>query len=184
MNKPSGYICSRLNNQEKEFGKKSIFELFKDELSKNVYQSLVTVGRLDEETTGLLLVTTDGKIVDKITNPKNHIQKKYLVKTNLEITEEEIAAIRKGIEIRIDEEYHTEEYISRPAGITLQDVDLAILTIDEGKKRQIRRMFDTLGNYVVSIHRLAIGDMDLDDYNLKIGVFKEISLQEILEKCT
>ena len=58
------------------------------------------------------------------------------------------------------------------------------MTIDEGKKRQIRRMFDTLGNYVVSIHRLAIGDMDLDDYDLKIGVFKEISLQEILEKCT
>ena len=63
-------------------------------------------------------------------------------------------------------------------------MDLAILTIDEGKKRQIRRMFDTLGNYVVSIHRLAIGDMDLDDYTLKIGAFEEISLEEILEKCT
>ena len=58
------------------------------------------------------------------------------------------------------------------------------MTIDEGKKRQIRRMFDTLGNYVVSIHRLAIGNMNLEDYNLKIGEFKEISLEEILEKCT
>ena len=58
------------------------------------------------------------------------------------------------------------------------------MTIDEGKKRQIRRMFDTLGNYVVSIHRLAIGDMNLDDYVLKIGAFKEISLEEILQKCT
>ena len=75
VNKPSGYICSRLNSQEKELGKKSIFELFKDQLSKNIYQSLVTVGRLDEDTTGLLLVTTEGKIVDNITNPKNHIQK-------------------------------------------------------------------------------------------------------------
>ena len=184
VNKPSGYICSRLNSQEKELGKKSIFELFEDRLSKNIYPSLVTVGRLDEDTTGLLLVTTDGKIVDKITNPKNHIEKKYLVKTDLEITEEEITAIRKGIAIRIVEEYHTEEYVSRPARISLQDVDLAILTIDEGKKRQIRRMFDTLGNYVVSIHRLAIGDMNLEDYNLKIGVFEEISLEEILEKCT
>ena len=45
-------------------------------------------------------------------------------------------------------------------------------------------MFDTLGNYVISIHRLAIGDMNLEDYNLKIGVFEEISLEEILEKCT
>ena len=183
VNKPAGYICSRLNNQEREFGKKSIFELFENQLSKNIYQSLVTVGRLDEDTTGLLLVTTDGKIVEKITNPENHIPKKYFVKTDLEITEEEITAIRKGIAIKIVEEYHTEEYISRPARITLQDVDAAILTIDEGKKRQIRRMFDTLGNYVVSIHRLAIGDLILENYNVQSGKFKEISKEEILQKC-
>ena len=183
VNKPAGYICSRLNNQEREFGKKSIFELFKDRLSKNVYQSLVTVGRLDEDTTGLLLVTTDGKIVDRITNPENHIPKKYLVKTELEITEEEIVAIRKGISIKIIEDYHTEEYVSRPAEITLQDVDIAILTIDEGKKRQIRRMFDTLGNYVLSIHRLSIGNMELEDYSVKKGHFKEISIEEILQNC-
>ena len=183
VNKPSGYICSRLNSQEKELGKKSIFELFENRLSKNIYQSLVTVGRLDEDTTGLLLVTTDGKIVEKITNPENHIPKKYFVKTDLEITEEEITAIRKGIAIKIVEEYHTEEYISRPARITLQDVDAAILTIDEGKKRQIRRMFDTLGNYVVSIHRLAIGDLILENYNVQSGKFKEISKEEILQKC-
>ena len=183
LNKPSGYICSRLNSQEKELGKKSIFELFENRLSKNIYQSLVTVGRLDEDTTGLLLVTTDGKIVEKITNPENHIPKKYFVKTDLEITEEEITAIRKGIAIKIVEEYHTEEYISRPARITLQDVDTAILTIDEGKKRQIRRMFDALGNYVVSIHRLAIGDLDLENYDVQNGKFKEISKEEILQKC-
>ena len=183
VNKPSGYICSRLNSQEKELGKKSIFELFENRLSKNIYQSLVTVGRLDEDTTGLLLVTTDGKIVEKITNPENHIPKKYFVKTDLEITEEEITAIRKGIAIKIVEEFHTEEYISRPARITLQDVDAAILTIDEGKKRQIRRMFDTLGNYVVSIHRLAIGDLILENYNVQSGKFKEISKEEILQKC-
>jgi len=62
-------------------------------------------------------------------------------------------------------------------------VDAAILTIDEGKKRQIRRMFDTLGNYVVSIHRLAIGDLILENYNVKSGKFKEISKDEILQKC-
>ena len=183
VNKPVGYICSRLNNQEREFGKKSIFELFKDRLSKNVYQSLVTVGRLDEDTTGLLLVTTDGKIVERITNPENHIPKKYLVRTELEITEEEIVAIRKGISIKIIEDYHTEEYVSRPAEITLQDVDIAILIIDEGKKRQIRRMFDTLGNYVLSIHRLSIGNMELEDYSVKKGHFKEISIDEILQSC-
>ena len=83
----------------------------------------------------------------------------------------------------IRDRYHTEEYISRPARITLQDVDTAILTIDEGKKRQIRRMFDALGNYVVSIHRLAIGDLDLENYDVQNGKFKEISKEEILQKC-
>ena len=62
-------------------------------------------------------------------------------------------------------------------------MDAAILTIDEGKKRQIRRMFDTLGNYVVSIHRLAIGDLVLENYNVQSGKFKEISKEEILQKC-
>lgn len=183
VNKPAGYICSRLNNQEREFGKKSIFELFENRVSKNVYQSLVTVGRLDEDTTGLLLITTDGKIVEKITNPENHISKKYLVKTELEITEEEIMAIREGVAIKIIEDSHIEEYVSKPAHIILQEIDVAILTIHEGKKRQIRRMFDALGNYVLSIHRLAISDMKLEDYGIKKGNFREVSKEEILEKC-
>ena len=62
-------------------------------------------------------------------------------------------------------------------------MDAAILTIDEGKKRQIRRMFDTLGNYVVSIHRLEIGDLNLENYNVQSGKYKEISKEEILQKC-
>ncbi len=183
MNKPVGYICSRLNKQERKFGKKSIFELFENRVSKNIYQSLVTIGRLDEDTTGLLLITNDGKMVDKITNPDNHVSKKYLVKTELEITDEEVMAIKKGIHIKIIEDYHVEEYTSRPADIILKDVDIAVLTINEGKKRQIRRMFDAVGNYVLSIHRLAIGDMELKDYQLKKGDFKEISIEEVLQKC-
>jgi len=57
------------------------------------------------------------------------------------------------------------------------------LTIHEGKKRQIRRMFDALGNYVLSIHRLAISDMKLEDYEIKKGNFREVSIEEILQKC-
>ena len=179
LNKPKGYICSRLNSQERGFGKKSIFELFEKTLSKNIYRSLVTVGRLDEDTTGLLLVTNDGKIVDKITNPKGQVSKTYYVETEFDITKQEIAAIRDGIPIKIEEE----EYISRPAKISLQDLNIAILTINEGKKRQIRRMFDTLGNYVVSIHRMAIGDLELDDYRLEEGDFVEVQQEEIIQKC-
>jgi 16S rRNA U516 pseudouridylate synthase RsuA-like enzyme len=92
-------------------------------------------------------------------------------------------AIRGGVAIKIIEDSHIEEYVSKPAHIILQEVDVAILTIHEGKKRQIRRMFDALGNYVLSIHRLAISDMKLEDYEIKKGNFREVSKEEILEKC-
>ena len=183
INKPKGYICSRLTKQEKELGKKSIFEFFKKNLDENIFRRLITVGRLDEDTTGLLIVTTDGKIVDKISNPGSHISKKYLVKTELEITMEEILAIKKGIKIQIFDEDKIEQYISRPAQIDLEGANTAILTIDEGKKRQIRRMFDSLGNYVVSIHRLAIGNLVLSDFDIMSGEYHEIILDLILEKC-
>ena len=61
--------------------------------------------------------------------------------------------------------------------------DREIFLIHEGKKRQIRRMFDTLGNYVLSIHRLAIGNLELKDYTLEEGDFIEIQLEDILQKC-
>ncbi|MDE0953082.1 MAG: pseudouridine synthase [Candidatus Poseidoniales archaeon] len=179
LNKPVGFICSRLNLQEKELGKKSIYELFRHTVPSTVYESLITVGRLDEDTTGFLLVTSDGKLVEKITNPKNHVAKKYLVETKWEITEEEISQIKSGVSITISESGYEKKYVSRPAIITLNDQNIAVLTIDEGKKRQIRRMFDSLGNRVISIHRLAIGNMVLSEYNINLGEFQEVTIDEI-----
>ena len=179
LNKSEGVICSRLNDQEKKLNKKSVYEIFRDKVSPTIYESLITVGRLDEDTTGFLLVTTDGKLVDKITNPKNHVPKEYLVETEWGITEDEISKIKKGVKIKIlDNEYY-ERYVSQPANITLDDENIAVLTIQEGKKRQIRRMFSALGNYVISIHRLAIGGMALSNYNISIGEFQEVTFDEI-----
>ena len=179
LNKPEGVICSRLNDQEKELNKKSVYEIFRNKVPSNVYESLITVGRLDEDTTGFLLVTTDGKLVDKITNPKNHMSKKYLVEPELSITEDEIYQIKSGVKIEISDNDYYERYVSQPANITLDDENIAVLTINEGKKRQIRRMFSALGNYVVSIHRLAIGDMVLSNYDISTGDYQEITLDEI-----
>ena len=179
LNKPEGVICSRLNDQEKQLNKKSVYEIFRNKVPSNVYESLITVGRLDEDTTGFLLVTTDGKLVDKITNPKNHISKKYLVETELGITENEISQIKRGVKIEISDNDYYERYVSQPANITLDDEKIAVLTIKEGKKRQIRRMFSALGNYVISIHRLAIGSMELSNYDINTGEFQEITLDEI-----
>lgn len=179
MNKPLGYICSRLNSQEKKLGKKSIYELFDGKVSRTVYESLITVGRLDENTTGFLLVTTDGKLVHKITNPNNRIKKTYYIETTKSISLKQIDSLKKGVKIKINDNDIIEEYISRPTILTDIEEYSVILTIDEGKKREIRRMFSSVGNEVSRLHRISTEKMFLDDYKLKLGEYCEINLEDI-----
>ena len=179
LNKPIGFICSRLNSQERKLGKKSIYELFYGRVSKIVYESLITVGRLDENTTGFLLVTTDGKLVHKITNPKNKIKKTYYIETTKSISLEQIDSIKNGIKIKINDNGKVEEYISRPTILTDIEEKSMILTIDEGKKREIRRMFDSVGNEVSKLHRLSTEKMLLNDYKLELGEYCEINFEDI-----
>jgi len=179
LNKPMGFICSRLNSQERKIGKKSIYELFYGRVSKIVYESLITVGRLDENTTGFLLVTTDGKLAHKITNPKNKIKKTYYIETTKSISLEQIDSIKNGIKIKINDNGKMEEYISRPTILTDIEEKSMILTIDEGKKREIRRMFDSVGNEVSKLHRLSTEKMLLNDYKLELGEYCEINFEDI-----
>ena len=179
LNKPIGFICSRLNSQERKLGKKSIYELFYGRVSKIVYESLITVGRLDENTTGFLLITTDGKLAHKITNPKNKIKKTYYIETTKSISLEQIDSIKNGIKIKINDNGKVEEYISRPTILTDIEEKSMILTIDEGKKREIRRMFDSVGNEVSKLHRLSTEKMLLNDYKLELGEYCEINFEDI-----
>ena len=103
LHKPQGYICSRLNSQERELNKTSVYELFRGAVEPKVFESLVTVGRLDEDTTGFLLVTTDGKMVHAITDPNRHIKKTYRVETEHPISRKDIDAIREGVDVSVVE---------------------------------------------------------------------------------
>ena len=179
LNKPSGCICSRLNSQELEHHKVSVYEIFRDAVEPSIYESLVTVGRLDEETTGLLLVTTDGKLVHSVTDPNKNIKKTYRVKTNDAISEAQLESIREGVEVSVTEYGSLEEFLTRPATIDLESPTCAVLTIDEGKKRQIRRMFTTLGNHVNHLHRLSTEGMVLKEYGLEPGQFCTVTQEEI-----
>ena len=180
LNKPLGFICSRLNSQEVKLAKKSVYELFRDETSATVYKSLITVGRLDENTTGFLLVTTDGKLVHKITNPENNIKKTYYIETTESITKEQINSIKNGVQISVkDNGVIVEEYITRPAILSnIKEFSMEI-TIDEGKKREIRRMLTSLGNEVKKLHRLSTENMLLSDFNIDFGEYCEIDIREI-----
>ena len=146
-----------------------------------MYESLITVGRLDEETTGFLLVTTDGKMVHKITNPNNNIKKTYYIEAMELITKKQIDSIKMGVRIIISDHDETQKYTTRPA-IVDDITDYTIkLTIDEGKKREIRRMFHSIGNEVDTIHRISTENMQLSNYNLEIGDFCKVTIQEINE---
>ena len=179
LNKPAGCICSRLNSQELELNKTSVYEIFRDAVAPSVYESLVTVGRLDEDTTGFLLVTTDGKLVHSITDPHKNIKKTYRVTTEEKITDKQLESIRKGVAVSVVEYGSLEEFQTRPATIELESESSALLTIDEGKKRQIRRMFTSLDNHVIQLHRISTEAMVLDDFNLQPGQFCSVTREQI-----
>ena len=179
LNKPLGYICSRLNAQERELNKTSVYDLFRNAVDAKVFETLVTVGRLDEDTTGFLLVTTDGKMVHAITNPDRHIKKTYRVETQNPISREDIDLIRLGVDVSVVEYGEKHEFHTRPAHVYLEHERCAILTIDEGKKRQIRRMFASLNNHVERLHRISTEGMVLSDYVLEAGQFCSVAREDI-----
>jgi pseudouridine synthase len=179
LNKPVGCICSRLNSHERELNKQSVYELFRNNVSTMVYESLVTVGRLDEDTTGFLLVTSDGKLVNSITKPEKKVNKSYRVDCYEVVSSSQLASLREGVEVIVNDHGETETYHTLPAIVELEDENCAIITITEGKKRQIRRMFTSVGNEVKHLHRLSTEDMLLSQYNLKPGEYCSITIEEI-----
>ena len=182
LNKPKGVICSRINKHERALNKKSVFSLFENLVDQNVLDSLVTVGRLDEGTTGLLILTNDGSLVNDIANPSKNIGKTYFLKVSKRITSELIDSIGNGVIIDIDRDGITEEYATMPAQVTkISDYSIEV-TIFEGKKRQIRRMIEVLGNRVLQLHRTSIGSLDLESYSLEPGQYKEESREEIVQR--
>ena len=179
LNKPIGYICSRLSEQERSLNKRSVFELFIDSVEPSTYDRLLTVGRLDEATTGLLLVTTDGTMVHDITSPDREIRKTYEVVTRDPISTEQLISLQQGVDIHLEDSGVVTSYTSRPADVQRIESDLLHLTISEGKKRQVRRMLEAVGNEVVHLHRLGIESLVLSEFNLDVGEFYPMEKQEI-----
>ena len=171
FNKPSGYLC------QKSASEKTVYDLLtKLNLPKESKQSLYTVGRLDKDTEGLLIMTNDGRLSNAITNPKNEIVKKYYAVLEKQIDREKIKILEKGIEISIGRE----RYKTKSCKIEIVGEKNAYISISEGRKRQIKKMFDAIGNKVVYLRRVSIGNIQLE--KLKIGEFKEISREEIYKK--
>lgn len=164
LNKPEGYI-STVNDQ---FNRKSILDLL-DEVKCRIYP----VGRLDYNSCGLLLLTNDGDLAYKLTHPKNHVEKTYIVKIIGRISEINKEKFESGLVI--------DGYLTKPTKLKIidsnDDFSIIKITLYEGRNRQIRKMLQQLGYEVASLERIKIGS--LEDKNLKKGEYRFLTEKEI-----
>ncbi len=149
MHKPLGVVCSH-----REVGR-SVYELLPRRWQARM-PALSTVGRLDKETSGLLLITDDGPFLHRVISPRAHVAKRYLATLDRPISDEAGAVFASGTLLL---EGETDPLA--PAELEVLSPTSAYLTITEGRYHQVRRMFAAVGNHVTALHRDRIGGLDL-----------------------
>ncbi|WP_409160023.1 16S rRNA pseudouridine(516) synthase RsuA [Pectobacterium sp. B2J-2] len=163
LNKPQGYVCSTDDPDH------PTILYFMD---VPVAHKLHAAGRLDIDTTGLVLLTDDGQWSHRITSPKHQCEKTYLVTLEQPLAEDTAAQFTAGVQL------HNEKTLTKPATLEKVTDHVVRLTISEGRYHQVKRMFAAVGNRVVVLHRERIGDIWLDS-DLEPGEFRELSDDEI-----
>lgn len=161
LNKPQGYVCSTDDPDH------PTILYFIDE---PMPEKLHAAGRLDLDTTGLVLLTDDGKWSHRITSPKHHCQKVYVVTVEQPLTANLIQIFEHGIQL------HNEKSLTKPALLKIIDDYHAELTISEGRYHQVKRMFAAVNNHVVELHRKQIGSIILD---IPEGEYRPLTQDEI-----
>ena len=167
LNKPIGYVTTAKD----QFGRDTVLDLVK------IDKRIVPVGRLDMYTSGALILTNDGEFVNKLTHPKNEIDKTYNATVVGNISQEDIQKLEKGVEI-------DDGYITKPAKVKILKIDeeknlsRIQITIHEGKNRQVRKMCEAINKKVIALHRCKIGNIDVK--KLKIGQWRELTKKEVI----
>jgi 16S rRNA pseudouridine516 synthase len=161
--KPQGAISATTDSQQ---------PTALDLLPADLRTGLHIAGRLDRDTTGLLLLTTDGQWSHRITSPRAGCEKTYRVALSEPITGDAIAHLEKGVKLK------GEDTLTQPAGVSLINPQTIELTIREGRYHQIKRMLAAVGNHVTALHRLRIGAIALDA-SLAPGEFRELTTEEV-----
>lgn len=164
LNKPKGYISSVSDDK----GRKTVMDLMPSNVGR-----IYPVGRLDYDSEGLLILTTDGELAQHLTHPSNEVPKTYLIKIEGVITEAELNPIRSGIEI--------EGYVTKKCKAHIVETNKGYtklhITIKEGKNREIRKMFAAIGKEVTLLKRIKIGEITLRGLNR--GEYRKLDKQEI-----
>lgn len=187
IHKPFGYLSQFINNQNKRRNKKLLGELY------NFPEGIMSIGRLDEHSEGLLFLTTDGKMSQKVRSKK--VEKEYYVQVDGEITEEAIQQLEKGVEIGL----RNVKYMTLPCKASRLDpipnfkartkkirddrhgpTSWISITISEGKNRQVRKMSAAVGFPTLRLIRVRIGNIELN--NLLAGEIIEVDNFKLTEE--
>ncbi len=163
LNKPLGYVCANHDSENP-----TVIDLLDDHRK----EELQIVGRLDKDTTGLVLITDDGHWNHKITAPTSNCQKTYFVTLADPISPETSILFKDGVLL------NGEKKVTSPAKLELLNSHQARLTISEGKYHQVKRMFAAAGNKVIALHREKIGNLTLDS-TLASGQYRSLTTDEI-----
>lgn len=163
--KPSGVLSATEDRHQK-----TVLELIESPIRQNLFP----VGRLDKDTEGLLLLTNDGEMAHKLLSPKKHVDKTYYAKVDGEMTEEQMQSFQEGLDIG-------EKRRTLPAKLRILksgERSEVLITVQEGKFHQVKRMVQAVGGKVTYLKRLTMGTLVLDE-NLKPGEYRHLTEREI-----
>ncbi|MFQ5964166.1 MAG: pseudouridine synthase [Candidatus Scalinduaceae bacterium] len=165
LNKPKGYVCTNANITR---APRAI------DLLRHVDQRIFTVGRLDKDSEGLIILTNDGELANLLSHPRYGIKKTYRVEIRGRITNDEIRSLKRGIWISDGKTLPTGiKVIHRRYRSSILDI-----TLKEGKNREIRRILAKMEHPVISLRRIRIGPLK-DDHTLKVGRYRLLNKAEI-----
>lgn len=164
LHKPKGYVTTAKD----ELGRKTVLDLVGD-----IKQRIYPVGRLDYDTEGLLILTNDGELANRLTHPRNEVNKSYIARLSGQLTEAERRTVEKGVLI--------DGVKTAPAKVKILEKDehhtRVEITIHEGRNHQVKRMFEAVGKEVEFLKRVSVGDLRLG--GLKRGTYRYLNAAEI-----
>lgn len=171
LNKPAGFECSHKPKQWP-----SVYELLPMPLrlrpTKSSVDGVQAIGRLDQDTTGLLILSDDGQFIHRMASPKHHVPKLYVVTTKHAVDDDAISTLMSGVVLNDDP-----ELVRAVACVRVND-NVIELTLSEGKYHQVKRMLAAVGNRVEALHRAQMGGLALDA-NLPEGQWRWLTADDL-----
>lgn len=168
LHKPAGVLTAARDRSAP-----TVMDLVPDSLLR---RKVLPVGRLDKDTTGLLLLTNDGELAHRLLSPKRHVWKSYLATVTGRLDEGDVSAFEAGVPLS--------DFTAMPAGLRIlqagEDESRAVVELREGKFHQVKRMFLALGHEVTALHRAAFGSLTLPD-ELPVGECRPLSGEELAQ---